>query len=194
MEWRYGNRWPPACARRDRAQPSSLSIVAPQYELRRTFRGWRRSADGASAGRWSRGEWRAELRGRGIDGRRPVLRTAPIGLSRPLSLSIVAARATSATARRTTPAVGADPPMGLRLVGGAEVSGGAELRGRGIDGRRPVAHGAIGLSRPLSLSIVAAARTSAAPNNTRTVGATIRRWGFGWSVEPRVKWRAELQG
>ena len=44
-----------------------IHCAQPRANERRTpnnTRGWRRSADGASAGRWSRGEWRAELQGR----------------------------------------------------------------------------------------------------------------------------------
>ena len=143
-------------------------------------RGWRRSADGASAGRWSRGEWRAELRGRGIDGRRPVAHGAN-GLSRPLSLSIVAAARRAP--RRTTPAVGADPPMGLRLVGGAEVSGALSY---GVGNRWPPACCAR-RDRAQSSSLFIHCRSRAderrAEQHPRL--APIRRWGFGWSVEPR---------
>ena len=57
----------------------------------------------------------------------------------------------------------------LRLVGGAEVSGALSY---GVGNRWPpaVAHGAIGLSRPLSLSLVAAARR-APRRTTPAVGA-----------------------
>ena len=102
-------------------------------------------------------------------------------LSRPLSLSLVAAARRAP--RRTTPAVGADPPMGLRLVGGAEVSGALSY---GVGNRWPPACCARrDRAQSSSLFIPCRSRaTSAAPNNTRGWRRSADG-GFAWSVELR---------